>query len=216
LDKLPISLKEIRTHGSFFAENPPSIFQLPPSPEVDEAWDRISDTHAIVLTREDVIKMGRDPAEQWRFPVEYGYGDEAYMGLLDVSHHLHCLNALRQAANPDYYFNQTQTHTHSKSRSEPGKVHFTRGGHDLHCQYILLQFILCHADVGVITFNKVEGVRGPMADFSIDHKCRDHDQVIQWKLDHQVNVTDEQWALINRVPEGIRELSGEGRSRPIE
>lgn len=215
LDKIPISLTEVRTHGSFFAEQPPSIFQMPPSPEVDEAWDRISDTHAITLTRQEVVSMGRDPAEQWRFPREYGYGDEAYMGLLDVSHHLHCLNALRQAAHPDYYFNHTGSHMGSKSRSAPGKVHFTRGGHDLHCQYILLQFILCHADVGVITFNKVEGVRGPMADFSIDHKCRDHDSIIQWKLDHQVNVTDEQWALINRVPEGIRELSGEGRSRPF-
>ncbi|THC98763.1 hypothetical protein EYZ11_001742 [Aspergillus tanneri] len=215
LDKFPISLQEVQTHGAFFAEDPPSIFQLPPSPEVDAAWDRISDTHAIALTREEILKMGRDPAEHWRFPLEYGYGDDAYMGLLDVFHHLHCLNAMRQAAHPEYYFDHNHTHAQLDARSQPGKVHFTRRGHDLHCQYILLQFILCHADVGVITFNKVEGVRGPMADFSIDHKCRDFDQILQWKLDHQVNVTDEQWALINRIPEGIRELPGEGRSRPF-
>lgn len=215
LDKIPISLRETRTHGNFFADDPPSLFQLPPSPEVDAAWDRISDTHAVVLSREEILAMGRDPAEQWRFPEEYGYGDEAYMGLLDVFHHLHCLNALRQAAHPEYYFNKTQTHHSHHERSEPGQVHFTRGGHDLHCQYILLQFILCHADVGLVTFNKVEGVKGPMADFSIDHKCRDFGQIMDWKLQNQVNVSNEQWALINRDPEGIKELSGEGRSRPF-
>ncbi|PLB46541.1 hypothetical protein P170DRAFT_438293 [Aspergillus steynii IBT 23096] len=214
LDKLPISLRETRTHGNFFADDPPSLFQLPPSPEVDAAWDRISDTHAIVLSRDEILNMGRDPAEQWRFPEEYGYGDDAYMGLLDVFHHLHCLNAMRQAAYPEYYFNRTHDHSHHE-RSTPGQVHFTRGGHDLHCQYILLQFILCHADVGMVTFNKVEGVTGPMADFSIDHKCRDFGAILDWKEENQVNVSDEEWALIQRAPEGIRELSGEGRARPF-
>lgn len=162
--------------------------------------------------------MGRDPDEQWRFPEEFGYGAEAYMGLLDVFHHLHCLNAMRQAAYPDYYFNRSQGQSHDNmhhERSASGKVHFTRGGHDLHCQYILLQFILCHADVGVVTFNKVDGVKGPMADFSIDHKCRDFESILDWKERNQVNVSNEQWAMINRVPEGIRELSGEGRARPF-
>ncbi|KAH8422451.1 oxidase ustYa family protein [Aspergillus melleus] len=215
LDKLTIPFRETRTHGNFFADDPPSLFQLPPSPEVDAAWDRISDTHAIVLSREEIVKMGRGPDEQWRFPPEYGYGDDAYMGLLDVFHHLHCLNAMRQAAYPEYYFNKTGSHSHHERLGGPGEVHFTRGGHDLHCQYILLQFIMCHADVGVITFNKVEGVKGPMADFSIDHKCRDFRSILDWKEENQVNVSDEQWKLINRVPEGVRELSGEGRSRPF-
>ncbi|KAK1149663.1 hypothetical protein N8T08_005215 [Aspergillus melleus] len=134
LDKLPISLRETRTHGNFFADDPPSLFQLPPSPEVDAAWDRISDTHAIVLSRDEIVKIGRDPDEQWRFPPEYGYGDDAYMGLLDVFHHLHCLNAMRQAAYPEYYFNKTGSHSHHERSGGPGKVHFTRGGHDLHLE----------------------------------------------------------------------------------
>jgi Mycotoxin biosynthesis protein UstYa len=213
-DHLDMPLRTIKSNGSFWPQDPPSIFQLPPSPEVDAAWERISDTHALVIRREELIRMGRDPAEQWPWPKEYGYGEDAYMGLLDVFHQLHCLNELRMAAYPDYYYQATDEHAQHPHEGA-GKVHFTRGGHNLHCQYALLQFILCHADVSVITFNYVEGIRGPMADFSINHQCRDFDSLLQWKLDHQVNVTDEEWQLINRVPEGTRQLTGEGRAWPF-
>lgn len=122
--------------------------------------------------------MGKDPAELYRFPESYGYGDQAYMGMLDVFHHLHCLNHLRRAANHQYYANLSSTsiaHTTTPSAKFPREVHLE------HCTYILLQFIMCHADVGIITFNKVQGTPGPFADFNVEHKCRDFQSVLKWK-----------------------------------
>ncbi|EAW06843.1 oxidase ustYa family protein [Aspergillus clavatus NRRL 1] len=231
LDTLPLPLSTTTTNGSFWPQSPPSLFQLPPSPEVDAAWDRIADTHAFALTREQVRRLNKDPAELYRFPASYGLGDEAYMGLLDVFHQLHCLNHLRQAAHPEYY-RQNHNHSHSHSNSHHGgsgsgsvgsgtagtgekrRSKFPYEVHLEHCTHILLQFVLCHADVGVITFNKVAGTPGPFADFNVDHVCRDFGAVLDWKEANQVNVTDEQWAEIFVTPEGIRELPAEGRSEP--
>jgi hypothetical protein len=35
--------------------------------------------------------------------------------------------------------------------------------HIRHCRYLLLQFIMCDADMGVVTFNKTQGMCGLFA-----------------------------------------------------
>jgi hypothetical protein len=79
---------------------------------------------------------------------------------------------------------------------------------------MLLQAIMCHADLELITFGKVKGTPGPFPDFSVNQKCRDFDSILRWKEANQVNVTDEEWKDILVTPEGIRELEAEGRTLP--
>lgn len=212
-DKLPIPLKLTTMNGSFWPQNPPSIFHLPPSPEVDASWDRIADTHGFVLSKAEILKMGKDPTKLYRYPESYGYGPEAYMGILDVSHHLHCLNHLRRAAHG------ATTHKHAHSHSHSGQqVYFNPAilfPHEVyldHCAYVLMEFITCHADVGVVTFNKVQGTPGPFADFNVLRKCRDFQALLDWKERNQVNVSEELWEEIFVTPEGIRELPAKGKS----
>lgn len=73
---------------------------------------------------------------------------------------------------------------------------------------------MCHADLERVTFNKVNDMVGPFPDFSVEQKCRNFEDILEWKERHQVNVTEEEWRLILETPEGIRELEAEGRIVP--
>lgn len=66
-----------------------------------------------------------------------------------------------------------------------------------------------------MTFNKVKGTPGPFPDFSVEKKCRNFDDVLEWKERNQINVSDEEWKEILETPEGIRELDAEGRTLPF-
>lgn len=82
----------------------------------------------------------------------------------------------------------------------------------LHCQHILLQTLMCHSDLEVITFNKVEGVYGPFADFSVQKKCRDFESVLEWQEANQVLIPDN---LREEASPGIQELPAVGNSLPF-
>ncbi|KAF8855960.1 hypothetical protein BDZ45DRAFT_745966 [Acephala macrosclerotiorum] len=209
-DKLPISFTNIHTNGSFWPQNPPSLFQLPPSPDVDAAWERLADTHALAFTASEMIPTGKNPSELWPWPSSYNIPNhpnpnkKTYMALPNVFHQIHCLNMFRKLAHKDYY-GEFWTHTDS----------FPFEAHLGHCQYMLLQALMCHADMEMITFGKVRGTPGPFPDFSVEQKCRDFEGILRWKEENQVNVSDEEWKLINVTPEGIKELDPVGRTLPL-
>jgi hypothetical protein len=81
----------------------------------------------------------------------------------------------------------------------------------LHCQYVLLQTLMCHADLDIITFNKVEGVEGPFADFSIQKKCRDFERVLEWQEANQIIVPE---SMGQETSPGIKEIPAVGNSLP--
>lgn len=99
------------------------------------------------------------------------------MALPAFAHQIHCLNMFRKLAHMSYYGEfWTQT------------LDFPLQEHVGHCQYMLLQTLMCHSDLEVITFNKVKGTPGPFPDFSVDRKCRNFDDILEWKESNQVNV----------------------------
>jgi hypothetical protein len=201
-DQVPIQLTTKSINGTFWPQETPSLFQQRPSPEVDAAWDRISDTHGIVVTRSNLLQMGVDPSESWPWP-ESDAPSGSYMGMLDVFHQAHCLNIMRRAIFTEYYGNMRETRKNERFPFEE---------HVLHCQYILLQNIMCHADLEVVTFNKVKGVPGPFANFNVDRKCRNFDDVLAWKEKNQIDPKNlEEW---KKTPEGIKELDDAGIAVP--
>lgn len=95
------------------ASNPDHIYRLPPSEAVDDAWDRISDIPMFALSREDIIKIQKDPDISVLAPEEWGFGNDEdgnpkYFMEPDVFHQIHCLNAIRKGLihNYDYYWGQ--------------------------------------------------------------------------------------------------------------
>ncbi|EHK99530.1 hypothetical protein M7I_4600 [Glarea lozoyensis 74030] len=91
-------------NGSLFADNNPGLARQDPSPEVDDVWKEFDKTRTLVISREDVVKLGKDPELVAKFEDEYwGFGDDAYMAQMDVFHQIHCLNTLRKIAFEDFY-----------------------------------------------------------------------------------------------------------------
>ncbi|KAJ6036866.1 hypothetical protein N7540_001145 [Penicillium herquei] len=151
----------------------PSIYRQDPSPEVDEAWNRLEDIRIMSISEDDVLKAGKT-TDAIQIPQKWGGG---YMASLEVNHQLHCVNFLRKSLFRDYY--QTRSVEFS---DHPEMIHT----HLLHCVEMLRQFVMCHADVGVITHNWVEDYPRPYPDFNTWHQCRNFENVLQWAKDHEM------------------------------
>ena len=44
---------------------------------------------------------------------------------------------------------------------------------------------MCDADVSVLTYNWVKHHHFPHANFNVEHKCRNFEDVLDWANDHQ-------------------------------
>jgi hypothetical protein len=168
---------------SLVESHPLSIFRQEPSPEADQAWAELGDTRPIPLAREQILAMGKDPAEAVRIPDSWGLGPETYFGRVDVFHQIHCLDALRREAYWDYYY----------GKQYPGGLNNTRLMHRLHlshCIYYLLQNILCNANTAVYPHFWTDTVEYPWPDFDIPHQCRDFSAVKQWQEEKALNQHD--------------------------
>ncbi len=184
---MPAQLKAI--NGSFF-DDPPSIWRGDPSPEVDAAWDEISWQNLFAISTEELVKLGKDPASSVRLPASWGYGKEAHLAKLDVTHQIHCLNAIRKGLFADYYAaNIKKDHLY--------------WGHLKHCLHITLQNILCTASTEIITHQWVEMVGQPSPDFSLNKKCGDYKTVQVWAEQNAIPDAESRWKEMQPTEETL-------------
>ncbi|KAI0386437.1 hypothetical protein F5Y04DRAFT_276044 [Hypomontagnella monticulosa] len=196
LEEIDMPLKNTLLNGSLWlGDNPPTWRGLPDSDKVNEAWDSFEDIRPIVLTREQIVAMGKDPATVAKFDNEYwGLGDDAYVGALDFFHQIHCLNMLRL---------ETFRYWNRQGETVPqwNDIHWI---HLQHCVGMLMEHLLCTADAGFLTYNWVEHESSPFPDMSVQRQCRDWHQLIDYRDAHGVNVTKYvEWTK----PEGVTELA---------
>lgn len=71
LDRFEFTFQKVKNNASLF-NHPYSIYKDDPSPEVDAAWEDIADTPVLVIDREDVLKIGKDPEYAVAVPEEFG------------------------------------------------------------------------------------------------------------------------------------------------
>ncbi|KAJ1716087.1 hypothetical protein NYO67_1845 [Aspergillus flavus] len=183
LDAIEIPTYETTLNGTFFAKPEVSIAREEPGPENDADWEQYETIRTHIVSREDILRLGKDPDTVMRFDNDYwGFGDDAYMVQLDVMHQIHCLNMLRKAAFHDYPgYVPTGAHT------DANNTHASRWTHLGHCVDILLQNIQCNANTEVITLAWVEGRTQPWPDFSVNRKCRDFEAIYKWQLENSVD-----------------------------
>ncbi|KAF2182338.1 hypothetical protein K469DRAFT_636651 [Zopfia rhizophila CBS 207.26] len=189
LDEIDLRLSTIRINGTDEDINH-SIYRQPPSPELDDAWYRLSNSQTIWISSSDIKKMGKDPSKVAHFPEDFGLGPDAYAAEFDIYHKIHCLNTLRKEIHFDYYYrNQFPD-------GKPSEIHTT---HVTHCLYILLQSLICDASTDIFTKEWMEGQIQPFPDFSINRKCGDFDAIGKWQEGRLVdNAKYSAW----RMPEG--------------
>ncbi|KAM7184700.1 protein of unknown function (DUF3328) domain containing protein [Naviculisporaceae sp. PSN 640] len=181
-----------------------SIWRMPPSPEVDAAWDYLSaeDMQIITVSASDIHLSGKDPAISVKAPESWGLGSDAYIAQVEVFHQIHCLNELRKDIHYTYYYGE----------KKPTELHLAHRGH---CIHMLLQVLMCNADVGIITHNWVRDERydGPkiraFPDFSVQKTCRDFDGIMEW-LREKGGVKDFEKKFPMEYPSGAPIVEGEG------
>lgn len=72
-----------------------------------------------------------------------------------------------------------------------------------HCVDILRQVLMCQGDVGIVTSSWVHGYHVPYPDFSVWHKCRKFEPLMEYTAQHQVNeeiVPPEDRRILRRPP----------------
>ncbi|KAI1496180.1 hypothetical protein F5X99DRAFT_425001 [Biscogniauxia marginata] len=114
----------------------PSPYRGPPSREVDRAWEEIS--MYIALTDKEFLKIGKSPETAAKNAPESGGG---YFLQPEFSHQ----NLLRKASHFKYDYYKLHD-LDFRDKDETFKVHFD------HCVEMLRQFVMFHADVGLVTF----------------------------------------------------------------
>ncbi|KAL3417154.1 hypothetical protein PVAG01_11154 [Phlyctema vagabunda] len=161
---------------------PSSIYRQKPSHDVDLAWKRLANICPIPLTREDVMKVGKDPKQAAKWPESFGFGPDAYIGRVDVFHQIHCLDTLRREAYFDHYYGKKWPHGTPTS-----DLHQT---HVSHCIYLLLQNLMCTGNVDIYTHFWADAQYNAFPDFNLNHKCRDFEAILKWQEDNSVDVKE--------------------------
>ncbi|PGH07164.1 hypothetical protein GX51_01951 [Blastomyces parvus] len=177
LKDVDISYNPVLFNGSFSKE---TIYRQRAGPLVDEAWFALGTRYEPIIIPENEAEGYGIQKGQVKRKKEQGGG---FFANVEVLHHLHCLNLLRQATyfNFEYY---------SKKGEGPfGNPDDILETHVGHCIDILRQQIMCTADVGVFGQWWVEGV-GAFVDFNTVHKCRNFEEIRKWAEQHQMSPKD--------------------------
>lgn len=180
LDRLAVDIYETQRDDILLpnASIPRHIYRLPPSPEVDAAWEALSHNGLIAVSEDEVQRAGKDPTLALKIPEDWGYEPNMYLALLDGVHQVHCLNMIRKSLvnNYEYYYGQQYNFT---------PPIFTQA-HVNHCLDSLLQDLMCYADSHITLFNWVDGQAGAQPDFAVNRVCRDYNTLMQWFDDNQI------------------------------
>lgn len=162
-----------------------SIFRAEPSNETDAAWDDVSaEAYEVVLVNATVLeRAGFNPAHYFKAPSSWGHGEGQYPVQIDVFHQIHCLNAVRKQMYYQHYY----AHEFPEG---PDEVHWM---HQRHCLHMVLQSLMCNANVDIVPHRWVERDNKPFAQFSIQRQCRNFDNLRTWNTENAVKNVRDSW-----------------------
>jgi hypothetical protein len=190
-----------------------------PSPALDDEYTRLSNGGDILITRADVLGLGRDPSTRARASpsllsaMNLPPSSELYFAQLDGFHQIHCLDMLRRHIYWDVYYapkyGRYDSHT-------PHELHWT---HVSHCLNVLFENLKCNADANIITSVWMEGQGYPYPDFDVVKKCGDFEGLLDWSLERSVPESlvemmrmpvlgEEGWERVVKAPEELYRAKG--------
>lgn len=87
LDDVEIPIYSMTMNGTVWPSPNPNFSRQPPSAENDEEWNTYEEVPTFKATREQILKLGKNPDTIARFDDDHwGFGPETYMIQLDVIH----------------------------------------------------------------------------------------------------------------------------------
>ncbi|KAI1166711.1 hypothetical protein F5B18DRAFT_28097 [Nemania serpens] len=158
----------------------------PPSPELETKWNQLWSQGSVEVSEGGVETMGKSTEYLKHASDDPNRG---YTGVLEVFHHLHCLNQIRQFTWKDYY----ATHM-AEWVAENGQLidlnvtnHQSVGDrmHVDHCIEALRLQLMCAGDVTPLLL-KIDPVMGEIADFNVHHRCRKWERITDWQYDNSL------------------------------
>ncbi|KAF9219419.1 hypothetical protein BS17DRAFT_789232 [Gyrodon lividus] len=156
-----------------------SIYNGPPSPAVDAAWDALYTRAIMQLPKSEADRLPNKTA-----PIP---GDEDnYIFTFDIFHQLHCLNNLRQTLHPEYY---NDAYYASKGVDNPMKIHIEGHegfDHTGHCIDSLRESLMCSADITPIVWAWDERRKRTAPRLDVVHVCRDYEKIQEWADGHLI------------------------------
>ncbi|KAK4508218.1 hypothetical protein PRZ48_001956 [Zasmidium cellare] len=179
LDEVKVDLILINLNGSLWTDDSRDIWRrVPNNEESEDLWTDFEMIKPIVLSSEQVRRLGKNPKSVVKFDDEYWhFGDDAYIGALDLFHQVHCLDELRKKVFEDYDGVKEQGTKHSS----------LYWAHLRHCTGMLMQHLLCTADAGFLTYDWMEDAEKPFPDMGVNRRCRDWKQLVEYRDRHGVD-----------------------------
>ncbi|TIC91763.1 hypothetical protein CH35J_010897 [Colletotrichum higginsianum] len=156
---------------------PTEPWARPPGPDVEAFWDQLMRPHSFLITREDMVRLGKDPDRYVSIPPDWGYGDRVFPTVLDTHHQMHCLNVLRKMIYRHVYFPNMTTLGDGEAR------------HCDHCLKMLYEGLACHNSWDVFNMIWIEDYPHPVAEMSRSRQCRPLDDL--WRFARENNVIDD-------------------------
>ncbi|EAU37218.1 predicted protein [Aspergillus terreus NIH2624] len=203
LARLELPLHNYTVDGHLF-DVTHNLLRQEPNPESNAEWDRIAQLGPMVMSREEVIKMNKDPEKVVKLPEDWGYGDDAYIWQTEMQHNIHCLNFVRQYAYFDHFYGKKYKRFEDTPKLD--RIHLS------HCLYVLVQDLRCQPSYNALTFNWMDGWHTPATDFTPERQCIFHEQWLQWQNENRVNYTDKRLPRptdprhISHGPPGMEQL----------
>ncbi|KAI1170222.1 hypothetical protein F4777DRAFT_595353 [Nemania sp. FL0916] len=189
-----------RTTAQHPLEANESIWRQNPSDAVDIAWGRITDVAMLEITRDQLLKLGKDPGSAVNTPPEWiddsgsssQPNEDRYIAIIDGMHLLHCLNSMRKSLyhNYQHYF--------------PNGYPPSYGAHLSHCQEKLAQWLMCQPSMEFVSFGWYEKREPPFPDFDVTRKCVDFEQILDWQNEHRIEGLTKPMFDALRPPNGTR------------
>ncbi|KAG2059376.1 hypothetical protein BDR06DRAFT_1069387 [Suillus hirtellus] len=147
-----------------------SIYRGPPSPEIDAAWARIAHVLPTRMSLEEISKAGEvDSPSEVKYPPEFGGG---FMVSMEAPHQLHCLFTCILVHMFVHLFMHLLL-----------IVYITD-----HCIEMIMQNLMCNADVTMMTWDWIRGHKIPYPNFNTRHQCRNYEKILDWAVEHAVHI----------------------------
>lgn len=90
LDEIDLTITDTRLNGSLWPGDSPNAWRGFPDHATNEAWATFEKGSPIVLSSEQIRRIGKDPEIAAKYEDEYwGFGPDAYIGELDFVHQVH-------------------------------------------------------------------------------------------------------------------------------
>ncbi|KAM4056704.1 hypothetical protein HRG_003572 [Hirsutella rhossiliensis] len=204
-DAVDLTPVPLTVDGRLHAPANASVFRGEPSNVTDAAWDDVSaEAYEVILVNATVLeRAGYNPTHYFKAPSSWGHGEGQYPVQIDVFHQIHCLNAVRKQMYYQHYYAD-------EFPNGPDEMHWM---HQRHCLHMVLQSLMCNANVDIVPHRWVEKDNKPFAQFSIQRQCRNFDSLRSWNKKNAVKNVRDLWPHDKKaMPQDAFVWSGFGES----